>query len=178
MSELLAVLWQGGLIFIGLLILLSSSYLLVYLRTWGRAPHWFEAFRDRFKLRYLLDNRFWPWIHQDTQYWVVRLRFEKGPVVVEGKPTACRYWSINYYPAKEHSFSINIRNVKLDDQGKYRITLSKDVEDSEEEQSIRVEKNLKRGIIELRTTLQDIDQPVLLPSVYQTDVPLVEGGGV
>jgi hypothetical protein len=178
MSELWAAVWQGGIIFIALSILFAGSYFLIYWWSWARTPHWFEAFRDRFKLRYLAENRFWPWIHQDSQYWVVRLRFDRGPVVVEGEPPACRYWSINYYPAQEHSFSINISNVRLDDEGTYRVTLGQDVEDSEEEQSIRVEKDLKRGIVELRITLPDIDQPIVLPSVYQNDVPLVQGGEV
>jgi hypothetical protein len=175
MSELLTALWQGGLIFFFLFLLFATGYVLVYLQSWGNAPHWFEAFHDRFKLRYLLDNRFWPWIHQDSQYWVVRLRFDQGPVVVEGKPPVCRYWSISYYPAQEHTFSIDTKSVKLDDEGKYRITLSKDVQDSEEHQSIQVDDNVKRGIVELRITLQDIDQPVVLPSVYQNDKLLVEG---
>lgn len=174
-GELLAALWQGGLIFFGLLILLAGGYLLVYWLSWGSAPHWFEGFRDRFKLRYLLDNRFWPWIHQDTQYWVVRLRFDRGPVIVEGKPTACRYWSISYYPAKEHNFSIDTKSVRLDAEGKYRITLGKDVEDSEPNQTIQIDGDVKRGIIELRITLPHVEKPVVLPSVYQNEVRLVEG---
>jgi hypothetical protein len=174
-GELLAALWQGGLIFFGLLILLAGGYLLVYWSSWGSAPHWFEGFRDRFKLRYLLDNRFWPWIHQDTQYWVVRLRFDRGPVIVEGRPTDCRYWSISYYPAKEHNFSIDTKSVRLDAEGKYRITLGKDVEDSEPNQTIQIDSDVKRGIIELRITLPHVEKPVVLPSVYQNEVRLVEG---
>lgn len=177
-DEVLAALWQGGLIFVGLSLLFAVGYGVVYVSSWGSSPHWFEGFRDRFKLRYLLDNRFWPWIHQDTQYWVVRLRFDKGPVVVEGRPSVCRYWSISYYPAHEHNFSINNKNVRLDDEGQFRITLSKDLEDNEEKQSIQVDQNVKRGIIELRITLPDVEKPVVLPSVYQNDELLVEGGQV
>lgn len=175
MGDLLAALWQGGLIFIGFFIIVASIYVIVYTLSWGSAPHWFEGFRDRFKLRYLVDNRFWPWIHQDTQYWVVRLRFDKGPVVLEGRPSVCRYWSISYYPAEEHNFSIDTKSVTLNDGGKFRITLSKDVEDSEEGQSIQVDDQVKRGIVELRITLPDVDQPVILPSVFQNGVRLVEG---
>jgi len=175
-GTLLAALWQGSLLLLGLIILFAGGYIIIYLSTWGTAPHWFEGFRDRFKLRYLLDNRFWPWIHQDTQYWVVRLRFDRGPVVVEGKPSRCRYWSIGYYPAREHNFSIDTQSAQLDGEGKYRIILSQDVEDSQEEQSIRVDRDVKRGIIELRITLPDFEAPVALPSVYQNDELLVEGG--
>lgn len=175
MGELLAALWQGGLILIGLFAFLAGAYVIIYTLSWGSAPHWFEGFRDRFKLRYLVDNRFWPWIHQDTQYWVVRLRFDKGPVVIEGRPSVCRYWSISYYPAKEHNFSIDTKSVTLNDEGRFRITLSRDVEDSEEGQSIRVDDDVKRGIVELRITLPDVDQPVMLPGVYQNGVRLVEG---
>lgn len=174
-GELVAALWQGGLIVVALTIVFASSYGITYWSSWGGAPHWFEGFRDRFRLRYLLDNRFWPWIHQDTQYWVVRLRFDKGPVVLEAKPSICRYWSISYYPAQVHNFSIDTKSVKLDNDGKYRITLSQDLEDSQEQQSIRVDANVKRGIIELRITLRDIDKPVVLPSVFQNGVLLVEG---
>jgi hypothetical protein len=175
MGELLAALWQGGLILTGLFVMLAGAYVIIYVLSWGGAPHWFEGFRDRFKLRYLVDNRFWPWIHQDTQYWVVRLRFDKGPVVIEGRPSVCRYWSISYYPAEEHNFSIDSKSVTLNDEGRFRITLSRDVEDSEEGQSIRVDDQLKRGIVELRITLLDVDRPVILPGVYQNGVRLVEG---
>jgi len=178
LAEMLAALWQGGLIFVGLGLLFAAGYGLVYMLSWGNSPHWFEGFRDRFKLRYLPDNRFWPWIHQDTQYWVVRLRFDKGPVVVEGTPSPCRYWSISYYPAHEHNFSIDSKSVRLDDEGQFRVTLSKDLEDSEEEQLIQVDRDAKRGIIELRITLHDIEKSVVLPSVYQNDELLVEGGQV
>lgn len=174
-GELLVALWQGGLILAGLSVLFAGSYVIIYSSSWGSAPHWFEGFRDRFKLRYLLDNRFWPWIHQDTQYWIVRLRFDKGPVVVAGRPSDCRYWSISYYPAEEHNFSIDTESVELDDEEKYRITLSKDVEDSQEKQTIQVDDDAKRGVIELRITLHNIDKRVVLPSVYQNDVLLVEG---
>ncbi len=174
-GELLTALWQGGLLFVGLSFLFAVGYGIVYFSSWGSAPHWFEGFRDRFKLRYLLDNRFWPWIHQDTQYWVVRLRFDKGPVVVEGKPSLCRYWSLSYYPAREHNFSIDTKSVRLDAEGKYRITLSKDLPDSEERQSIQVDGDVKRGVVELRITLPSHEEPVVLPSVYQNDVLLVGG---
>jgi len=178
LGKLLAALWQGGLIFVGLSLLFAAVYGIVYLSSWGSSPHWFEGFRDRFKLRYLLDNRFWPWIHQDTQYWVVRLHFDKGPVVIEGTPSACRYWSISYYPAHEHNFSIDSKSVRLSTEGQFRITLNKDLEDSEEKQSIQVDRDVKRGIIELRITLPDVEKPIVLPSVYQEDVLLVEGGEV
>jgi hypothetical protein len=65
--------------------------------------------------------------------------------------------------------------VTLNDEGRFRITLSRDVEDSEEGQSIRVDDQLKRGIVELRITLLDVDRPVILPGVYQNGVRLVEG---
>ena len=172
-SELLAALWQGLLILLGFITLFGGVYALVYWLGWGRRPHWLEGFRDRFKLPNLLDNRFWPWIHQDTQYWIVRLRFDKGPVIVAGPEPATRYWSLTYYPSKENTLSIDTQSVKLDGQGRYRITIGKDVENSVPQQTIKVDSDVTRGIIELRITLVDANVPLTLPSVTQNDQLLI-----
>jgi hypothetical protein len=174
LTEVGAALWQGALLLLALLVIFAGVYLAVYFASWGSRPHWFEAFRDRFKLRYLLDNRFWPWIHQDTKYWVARLRFDRGPVVVAGRPSACRYWSLSYYPAEEFNTSIDTQSVRLDGEGRFRITLGQGIEDSEEAQNIRVDDGVTRGVIELRITLPDVDEPIRLPDVYQNDTLLVE----
>lgn len=47
-GNLLAALWQGGLILLGLIIQFAGGYIIIYLSTWGKAPHWIEGFRDRF----------------------------------------------------------------------------------------------------------------------------------
>lgn len=172
--EALAALWQGLLLLLGVLVLLGGIYFAVYWFSWGSRPYWLEGFRDRFKLRGLLDNRFWPWIHQDTQYWIVRLRFDRGPVVVEGRSPAARYWSLTYYPAQENNLSISNQNVQLDDRGRYRITIGREMENSVPEQTIRVDPGVKRGIIELRITLPDVGVPTPLPRVSQNDTLLVE----
>lgn len=172
--EVGAALWQGALLLLVLLAVFVGIYLAVYFTSWGSRPHWFEAFRDRFKLRYLLDNRFWPWIHQDTKYWVARLRFDRGPVVVAGRPANCRYWSLSYYPAEEHNTSIDTKSVRLDGEGRFHITLAQGIEDSEAAQNIRVDDGVTRGVIELRITLADVDAPVPLPGIYQNDALLVE----
>jgi hypothetical protein len=173
-GELLAALWQGLLILLVFVALFGGVYVLVYWLGWGRRPHWLEGFRDRFKFPNLLDNRFWPWIHQDTQYWIVRLRFDRGPVIVSGPGPTARYWSLAYYPSKENTFSIDTQSVKLDDQGRYRITIGKDTEDSVLQQAIKVDSGVTRGIIELRITLADTNAPLTLPSVTQNDRLLVE----
>jgi hypothetical protein len=169
-----AALGQGALLLLAFLVVFAGVYLAVYFASWGSRPHWFEAFRDRFKLRYWLDNRFWPWIHQDTKYWVVRLRFDRGPVVVTGRPSACRYWSLSYYPAEEFNTSIDTQSVRLDGAGRFRITLGQGVADGEAAQNIRVDDGVTRGVIELRITLPDVDEPIHLPGVYQNDALLVE----
>jgi hypothetical protein len=172
-NEVTAALWQGLLILLSLIVPLSGIYALVYWFSWGNNPRWLEGSRDRFKLPNLLDNRFWLWIHKDTQYWIVRLRFDKGPVVIEGaKPTA-RYWSITYYPAKENTSSINSQSVKLDGQDRYRITFGKKVENCLLQQTIKVDSGVTRGIVELRITLLDTNEPLILPSVTQGERVLV-----
>lgn len=173
-SDLLPALWQGLLLFLGVAIVFVAAYLLIYWLSWGTRPHWMEAFRHRYKLWNLPDNRFWPWIHQDTQYWIVRLRFDKGGIVLEGRPPEARYWSIAYYPARENTLSIDTRSVKLGGEGRYRIELAKDIENSEEDQRIRVDEDVDRGIIELRATLEGLEAPLPLPRVTQDGRVLLE----
>jgi len=176
LSETLAALRQGLAILIVLLVLFCSVYAAIYWFGWGSNAHWLEAFRDRFKLWNLPDNRFWSWIHQDTQYWIVRVRFDRGPIVIEGPVPNARYWSITYYPAKENTFSIDTQNVVLDDRGRYRITIGKEVENSVHQQAIKVDPGVKRGIVELRVTLPSVREPLTLPSVAQNGRPLIEEG--
>jgi hypothetical protein len=174
MYELGAALWQGLLILLGFIILFGGVYAIVYWLSWGSHPHWLEGFRDRFKVWNLPDNRFWPWIHQDTQYWIVRVRFDKGAVVIAGREPPARYWSINYYPSKTNILSIDAQSARLDDQGRYRITIGQEVENSVPQQTIKVDPGVTRAVIELRVTLKDIDHPLMLPSVLQGGQLLVE----
>jgi hypothetical protein len=174
MGELGAALWQGLLIGLGTILLLGGVYALVYWFSWGSRPRWLEGFRDRFKLWNLPDNRFWPWIHQDTQYWIVRVRFEKGAVVVTGPAPPARYWSVNYYPAKTHVMSIDSQSARLDERGRYRITIGREVENSLPEQTIKVDPGVTRAVVELRVTLKDVDRPLVLPGVRQGGRLLVE----
>jgi hypothetical protein len=176
LSETLAALWQGLAILLVFSVLFCSVYAAIYWSSWGSNPHWLEAFRDRFKLWNVPDNRFWSWIHQDTQYWTVRVRFDRGPLVIEGPAPNARYWSVTYYPAKENTLSINTQSVVLDDRGKYRITIGKEVENSVHQQTIKVDPGVKRCIVELRVTLPDVREPLTLPSITQNGRPLVEEG--
>ena len=121
-------------------------------------------------------NRFWMWIHQDTQYWVVRVRFDRGPIVIEGPAPDAHYWSVAYYPARENTFSIDTQSAVLDDRGRYRITIGKEVENSLQQQTIKVDPGLTRGIVELRVTLPDPGEPLVLPSVTQNGRLLVAEG--
>jgi hypothetical protein len=173
-KQLLKAIWQGALLLIGLLILFIGIYCAVYQTSWGQSPHWIEAFQDRFKLANLAENVRWPWIHQDTQYWIVRVRFDEGAITLKGEPPHARYWSVTYYAAGEENTSINIDNVYLDENGEYQIVLTKDPQPDIDNQ-IAVGQAVKRGVIELRITLQENDEPVLLPSVWQNGVMLVEG---
>jgi hypothetical protein len=173
----LAALWQGALLLIGAAIVFVGIYAAVYSSSWGQAPHWIEAFRDRYKLANLVENVRWPWIHQDTQYWIVRVHFDEGPVILEGIPPDARYWSVTYYARQEENPSINVQNVHLGEDGKYRIVFTNDLQDEADNQ-IPVRSDVRRGVIELRITLQEVGEPVLLPSVWQNDTLLVEGTGV
>jgi hypothetical protein len=172
--ELLTALWQGLLILLGLLVLFGGIYAAVYWFSWGRHPHWVEGFRDQFKLENAIDNRFWPWIHQDTEYWIVRVRLDRGAIIVKGTEPAARYWSLSYYPSKTNILSIDTQSVSLDDQGQYRITIGREVEDSVSQQTIKTDPDVTRAVIQLRVTLRDIDKPLALPSVLQGDGLLVK----
>lgn len=92
--SVLAALWQGALMLIGLTTVFIGIYAAVYSFSWGRAPHWIEAFRDRYRLANLVENARWPWIHQDTQYWIVRVRFEDIDMVTlaSGRCPRVRRW--------------------------------------------------------------------------------------
>jgi uncharacterized membrane protein len=176
LSETSAALWQGLVVLIVFVVLFSSAYAAIYWFRWGSNPHWIEGFHDRFKLPNLADNRFWLWIHQDTQYWATRVRFDEGPVVIEGPQPAARYWSVTCYPARENAFSINTQNAVLDDRGRFRITIGREVVNSVPQQAIRVDPGVRRGIVELRVTLADAQEPLVLPSVTQNGRRLIEEG--
>jgi hypothetical protein len=174
-SEWRAILKQGALLLLGLLIVLVGGYYAIYQLSWGSAPHWIEAHRDRYRIANLAENVHWFWIHQDSQYWIVRVRFDRGPVTLEGLPPHARYWSVTYYAGNEENPSINMQSVQLDDDGTYRITFTQEPGGGAANQ-IPVGQGVRRGIIELRITLQEVSQPVLLPSVSQDGVVIVEGG--
>jgi hypothetical protein len=174
--ELRATLWQGTLTLLVIVVLFAGVYFAIYQGSWGENPHWIEAFRDRYKLANLVENARWPWIHQDTQYWIVRVRFDEGPVVLEGIPPHARYWSVTYYAKQEENPSINVQNVRLEEDGAYRIVFAQERQD-ETDDHILVGPDVRRGVIELRITLQEVGEPVLLPSVWQNETLLVEGAG-
>jgi hypothetical protein len=175
-SEICAALWQGLVILLAVLVLFGGAYAAVYQFTWGSNPHWLEAFRDQWKLWNLPDNRFWLWIHQDSQYWTVRVRFDKGPIVLEGFEPDALYWSIAYYPAKENTLTIGTASANLDGRGRYRITIDPEAENSLDEQTIKVDPGVKRGIVELRVTVPDPRASLVLPSVIQGGRLLVAEG--
>lgn len=172
--SVLAALWQGALMLIGLTAVFIGIYAAVYSFSWGHAPHWIEAFHDRYRLANLAENMRWPWIHQDTQYWIVRVRFDEGPIILEGLPPHARYWNVTYYARQEENPSINAQDVQLGEDGTYHIVLTQEPQDGAENQ-IPVRPDVRRGVIELRITLQEIGEPVLLPSVWQNGTLLVEG---
>lgn len=170
----LTALWQGALVLLGLIVLFVAAYSAVYFTSWGRDPHWIEAFRDRAKLANWPDNVRWPWIHQDTQYWIVRVRLDDGPIILEGPPPHAPYWSVTYYGGREENASINVKNVELGDDGRYRIAISQDPLPGVPNH-LPVAEDVGQAVIEIRITLQEIGEPVLLPEVRQNDVLLVEG---
>lgn len=174
-SEWRLILKQGALLLLSILIIVIGGYYAIHELTWGSSPHWIEAHRDRFRIANLAENLHWFWIHQDTQYWVVRVRFDRGPISLQGLPPHARYWSVTYYAGNEENPSINMQSVHLSDNGTYRIVFTQ-APDTAAQDQIEISSEVKRGIIELRITLQEISQPVLLPDVLQGGMVIVEGG--
>lgn len=172
--EALRALWQGALILLGLLVVLVGGYAAIYQFSWASDPHWIEAHRDRFRLPDLAENLRWFWIHQDSQYWVVRVRLDRGPITLEGQPPHARYWSVTYYAGEQTNSSINNANVVLESDDMYRIVITADLQPGLPNQ-IETRPGETRATIELRITIQAFDQPVLLPDIWQNDTLLVEG---
>ena len=172
-SEWKSILKQGALLALALLVAGIGLYALVYQLSWASSPHWIEAHRDRWKLAVLPENVHWFWIHEDSQYWIMRLRFDKGPVTLEGLPPEARYWNVTYYAGNEENASINMQSVELNPDGTYRITFTQTPDGSANE--IPVGPGVRKGIIELRITLQELQQPVLLPDVSQNGTLIAEG---
>ena len=174
-SEWRTILKQGALLLLGILIMLIGGYYAIYQLSWGSAPHWIEGHRDRYRVANLAENIHWFWIHQDTQYWIIRVRFDQGPVMLEGLPPRARYWSVTYYTGNEENPSVNMESAQLNDDGTYQITFTQAPSAGAVNQ-IPVTRNVKRGIIELRITLQEVSQPITLPSVLQNGDTIAEGG--
>jgi len=172
-SEWKSILKQGALLMLALLVAGIGLYALVYQLSWASAPHWIEAHRDRWKLTVLPENVHWFWIHEDSQYWIMRLRFDKGPVTLEGLPPEARYWSITYYAGNEENASINMQTVELGPDGTYQITFTQTPNGSPNE--IPVGSNVRKGIVELRITLQELQKPARLPDVSQNGTLIAEG---
>jgi len=174
-SEWRLILKQGALLLLGILILFIGGYYAIYQLSWGSSPHWIEAHRERFNIANLPENLQWFWIHQDSQYWVIRVRFDQGAVTLDGVPPHARYWSITYYAGNEENPSINMQSVALNEDGAYQIVFTTAPDDGAVNQ-IPVRQDVGRAIIELRITLQELSQPVLLPDVSQNGVIIAQGG--
>lgn len=173
-SEWPRVFRQGALLLLGILIVFIGGYALIYQLSWASSPHWIEAHRDRRKIQNLPENFHWFWIHEDSQYWILRLRFDRGPVTLEGLPPDARYWSVTYYVGNEENPSLNMQTVSLNEDGTYTIEFSQDA-NTAAPNHILVSPDAKRGIIEFRITLQEVGEPALLPTVSQNGVVLVQG---
>lgn len=169
------VFWHGTLIFFGALVAAVAFYAVVQTLSWGASPRWQEAHRDRWKIPNLAQNMNWFWIHEDSQYWIVRLRFEDGPVVFEGTPPPAQYWSFEVYGASEPVRSLNMTTVVLEDDGTYRVVYALDDQPGEAN-FVRVPEGTNRAFVELRYTIHDVNEPVILPTVLQGGTVLVEGG--
>jgi hypothetical protein len=61
----------------------------------------------------------------------------------------------------------------LDDRHRYRITIGREVENSVPRQTIKVDPDVTRAVIELRVTLKEPDEPLMLPNVFQGSKPLI-----
>lgn len=172
--ELWAAVWQGALLAPIVLILAGLSGWTWYRTGWDSDPQWYEAWRHAHRPFIAVERwiRF-RWIHFDCQYWIVPVRFDKGPVVLKGTPPDALYWSLTFYEWTEVHDSISSNNVVLEPDGTYTITLSAEREGAN---WIEVPPGTGAGVLYLRAYEPALGWPVLVPDVSQDGRLLVAGG--
>ena len=166
--------WQGLLLGPVLLVVFVGSWGAWYLGTWDRDPQWHEVWRHAHRPYVAIERwiRF-RWVHFDSQYWIVPVRLDRGPVVLEGLPPDALYWSITWYAWTEVNGSVSSESVQLEPDGSYRVVLSVD---EQPRNWIAVPPEARRAVIYLRAYEPAHAWPVLLPTVTQGQRTLVAGG--
>ena len=173
-AELWRITWQGALLAPVVLVLALACAWVGYRAGWDRDPQWTEAWRHAHRPHMVIERwiRF-RWIHFDSQYWIVPVRFDEGPVVLRGTPPDALYWSLTFYEWTEVHDSVSSSDVVLEPDGAYEITLSAE---PGADNWIEVPPGTGKGVIYLRAYEPQLGWPVALPSVSQGGRVLVEGG--
>ncbi|MCB9683923.1 MAG: hypothetical protein H6738_01785 [Alphaproteobacteria bacterium] len=171
LGEALAISWQGTLMAPVLLGLFAAGVWLWYQSRWEtKNPNWQEAIRDWWSPRMQIERwiRF-RWIHPDTLYWIAHVRFDQGPLVLEGQTTDALYWSFTYYASTEVNDSISSRNIVVEPgTDRFRIHFAQE-RPAEATNFVKVRPDAKKGVIYFR-----IYEPAHL---YPSRLPRVSRGG-
>jgi len=165
----MAILAQGALLGAGLLATTLLLAALTWWGSWGWAPRWEEARRHASRPWILVER--WircRWIHRDCEYWLLRVRLDRGPVRLEGQIPAGVYWSLTYYVWTEAHASISSANATVR-SGRYGITLSAEEAPGD---WLAVPAGTRRALLYLRVYVPD--GPVPLPRVSQGGRVLVQ----
>ena len=168
------LLWQGSLIGVVILLLAASGVWGWYTFTWEHNQRWEEAVRHWHRPKMMIERwiRF-RWIHPDALYWIVRVRFDRGPIVLEGTPTDALYWSFTHYAGTEVNASVSSESVVLEPDGSYRIHFSKE---KTGKNWIPVKDGSKRGVIYFRIYEPAALFPSRMPRVSQNGEIVVQRG--
>lgn len=152
------------LVFVGIAI---GVIWLAYRMTWRGDQRWMEMTRHQYKLAMAVGRWIWfKWAHIDCQYWILHLDFSVGPIELRGRPPAGSYWSFTYNTWSEVNPSVNSEEVKLEDDGSYRIVFSHEKCDGNH---ILVRQGAGLGVIYFRIYESPANFPSALPEVRQNN---------
>ncbi len=175
MGEPMALLWQSIIGAVLLIVVAGAVVWIWYILIWEKNQKWEEARRHHWRLRMKIERwiRF-RWIHYDSLYWIIHVRFDRGPIILSGFPTDAVYWSVTYYAGTEVNASISSSSVVLEDDGSYNIEFSETPGTSKNHIPVRASD--RRGVIYLRIYEPAALFPSQLPTVTQNGTTLTEGG--
>ncbi len=147
-----------------------------YVGVWDSAPQWHEAWRHAHRPYVAIERwiRF-RWVHHDSQYWIVPVRLDQGPVVLEGAPPDALYWSVTWYEWTEVNPSISSQSIELESDGSYRIVMSVEPQPGN---WLPVRDGVDRAVVYLRAYEPRHQWPVTVPSVSRHGTVLARGGAL
>ncbi len=148
-----------------LVLVAAAAFVAWYWLAWPRKPRWMEALRHGHLPRIRIERwiRF-RWIHPDCQYWILPVRFDRGPVTIEGVAPDAPYWSLTSYRFTEVNPSVRHDEVERLPDGRYRARLTTPA--------------TGRGVLYLRVYEPRHAAPMPLPRVEQGGRVLTDGGWI